>query len=125
LDSDSEISVLLAEDHALFRQGLRELLTTAGLSVIGEASDGINAVRLARELRPDVVVMDLNMPRMDGIDATSEIMKSEQPPIVLVLTVSTTNDDVLDAIAAGASGYLLKDAAAFANDRRGRRAARA
>jgi DNA-binding NarL/FixJ family response regulator len=56
--------------------------------------------------------MDLNMPRMDGIDATSEIMKSEQPPIVLVLTVSTTNDDVLDAIAAGASGYLLKDAAA-------------
>jgi DNA-binding NarL/FixJ family response regulator len=112
LDSDSEISVLLAEDHALFRQGLRELLTTAGLSVIGEASDGINAVRLARELRPDVVVMNLNMPRMDGIDATSEIMKSEQPPIVLVLTVSTTNDDVLDAIAAGASGYLLKDAAA-------------
>jgi len=57
-------------------------------------------------------VMDLNMPRMDGIDATSEIMKSEHPPIVLVLTVSTTNDDVLDAIAAGASGYLLKDAAA-------------
>jgi len=112
LDSDSEISVLLAEDHALFRQGLRELLDTAGISVIGEASDGINAVRLVRELRPNVVVMDLNMPRMDGIDATSEIMKLEQPPVVLVLTVSTTNDDVLDAIAAGAAGYLLKDAAA-------------
>ena len=110
MDSDSEITVLLAEDHALFRQGLRELLDTAGLSVIGEASDGVNAVRLARELRPDVVVMDLNMPRMDGIDATSEIMKSERPPVVLVLTVSTTNDDVLDAIAAGAAGYLLKDA---------------
>ena len=112
LGNDSEIRVLLAEDHALFRQGLRELLDAAGLSVIGEASDGTSAVRLTRELRPDVVVMDLHMPRMDGIDATSEIMKAERPPIVLVLTVSTTNDDVLDAIAAGASGYLLKDAAA-------------
>jgi DNA-binding NarL/FixJ family response regulator len=112
LGTDSEIRVLLVEDHALFRQGLRELLDTAGLSVIGEASDGVTAVRLTRELRPDVVVMDLHMPRMDGIDATSEIMKAERPPVVLVLTVSTTNDDVLDAIAAGASGYLLKDAAA-------------
>ncbi len=112
MGNDSEIRVLLAEDHALFRQGLRELLDAAGLSVIGEASDGTTAVRLARELRPDVVVMDLHMPRMDGIDATSEIMKAERPPVVLVLTVSTTNDDVLDAIAAGASGYLLKDAAA-------------
>ena len=110
MDSETEIRVLLAEDHALFRQGLRELLDDAGLSVIGEASDGVTAVRLTRELRPDVVVMDLNMPRMDGIDATSEIMKGERPPVVLVLTVSTTNDDVLDAIAAGAAGYLLKDA---------------
>ena len=112
MSADSEIRVLLAEDHALFRQGLRELLDAAGLSVIGEASDGVTAVRLTRELRPDVVVMDLNMPRMDGIDATSEIMKAEKPPVVLVLTVSTTSDDVLDAIAAGATGYLLKDAAA-------------
>ena len=112
VSTNSEIRVLLAEDHALFRQGLRELLDAAGLAVIGEASDGVNAVRLTRELRPDVVVMDLNMPRMDGIDATSEIMKVERPPVVLVLTVSTTGDDVLDAIAAGAAGYLLKDAEA-------------
>ena len=110
MSTETEIRVLLAEDHALFRQGLRELLTTAGLAVVGEASDGMTAVRLARELRPDVVVMDLHMPRMDGIDATSEIMKAERPPVVLVLTVSTTSDDVLDAIAAGAAGYLLKDA---------------
>jgi DNA-binding NarL/FixJ family response regulator len=112
VSADGDIRVLLAEDHALFRQGLRELLGAAGLAVVGEASDGVNAVRLARELRPDVVVMDLNMPRMDGIDATSEIMNGDKPPVVLVLTVSTTSDDVLDAIAAGAAGYLLKDAEA-------------
>jgi DNA-binding NarL/FixJ family response regulator len=112
VSTDSQVRVLLAEDHALFRQGLRELLDAAGLAVVGEASDGQTAVRLTRELRPDVVVMDLNMPRMDGIDATSEIMKADRPPVVLVLTVSTTGDDVLDAIAAGASGYLLKDAEA-------------
>ncbi len=112
MSSDSQIRVLLVEDHTLFRQGLRDLLDQAGIEVVAEAGDGMSAVRLAREVRPDVVVMDLHMPRMDGIDATSEIMKSDRPPVVLVLTVSTTSDDVLDAIAAGASGYLLKDASA-------------
>lgn len=112
MESGSDIRVLLAEDHALFRQGLRELLEDAGLAVAGEAADGAAAVRLARTLAPDVVVMDLHMPRMDGIEATVELMKLEEPPAVLVLTVSTTSTDVLDAIAAGAAGYLLKDAAA-------------
>jgi two-component system response regulator NreC len=108
LDSDSEISVLLAEDHALFRQGLRELLTTAGLSVIGEASDGINAVRLARELRPDVVVMDLNMPGLNGVDATKAIRDALPDTRVLILSMYSTEEHVRPAIRAGAGGYLLK-----------------
>src|SRR5688500_20351022 len=83
LDSDNDMRVLLAEDHALFRRGLRELLDAAGLSVIGEASDGVTAARLARELRPDVVVMDPNMPRMDGSDATSGDMPAGPPTAVL------------------------------------------
>lgn len=111
-NQDDDIRILLAEDHALFRQGLRELLEDAGCHVVGEAPDGGSAVRLVDAVNPDVVVMDLHMPRMDGIAATEEIMKGENPPAILVLTVSTTSTDVLDAIAAGAVGYLLKDAAA-------------
>ena len=111
--NDDGIRVLLADDHTLFRRGLRDLIEEAGdIAVVGEAPDGASAIRLAGELRPDVVIMDLHMPRVDGIDATAEVVKLDPPPAVIVLTVSTVSGDVLDAIAAGASGYMLKDAPA-------------
>jgi DNA-binding NarL/FixJ family response regulator len=110
VETDGDIRVLVADDHTAFRGNLRELLEEAGFDVIGDAPDGTNAVRLAGELEPDLVVIDLHMPRMDGIDATNAMGKLEKPPIVLVLTASNDSDDVIDAIAAGAAGYLLKDA---------------
>lgn len=110
MTTDEHIRVLLADDHTLFRRGLAELIEVAGdIEVVGEAPDGASAVRLARELQPDVVVMDLHMPLVDGIDATARVMERDPAPAVIVLTVSTASDDVLDAIAAGAAGYLLKD----------------
>jgi DNA-binding NarL/FixJ family response regulator len=104
------VTVLLVDDHALFRRGLRELLGEHGFSVVGEASNGASGVRLAAELRPDVVLMDLDMPGMDGQRATRAIVELELPCRVLVLTISVANEDLLAAITAGAAGYLLKDA---------------
>jgi two-component system nitrate/nitrite response regulator NarL len=103
-------TVLVVDDHALFRRGLRELLTAHGFAVVGEASNGIAAVRLAAELRPDVVVMDLEMPGMDGRAATEAIVGADLPSRVLILTISVSDADVLTSITAGACGYLLKDA---------------
>jgi DNA-binding NarL/FixJ family response regulator len=101
--------VLLVDDHDLFRTGLRNLLADQGVDVVGEAQTGAEALGLVRDLAPDVVVMDLNMPGMSGVEATRQINVLAPLTRVLVLTISDQDADVMDAILAGASGYLLKD----------------
>src|SRR5256885_7660686 len=109
-ESQDELRVLLVDDHELFRTGLRSLLEEqGGLQVLGEAANGAEAVRLVRELAPDVVVMDLNMPSMSGVEATRHITALSPLTKVIVLTISEEDADVLDAIVAGACGYMLKD----------------
>jgi DNA-binding NarL/FixJ family response regulator len=104
------LRVLLVDDHDLFRTGLRNLLEEQGVDVVGEASAGDEALRFVRELAPDVVVMDLNMPGMNGVEATKRITSLAPLTRVVVLTISDQDADVMDAIFAGACGYLLKDA---------------
>jgi DNA-binding NarL/FixJ family response regulator len=108
--SAQSVRVLLVDDHDLFRTGLRNLLEERGVEIAGEAGRGADAVRLVRELAPDVVVMDLHMPGMTGIEAIRQIHGFAPLTRVLVLTISDQDDDVLHAILAGACGYLLKDA---------------
>jgi DNA-binding NarL/FixJ family response regulator len=103
------LRVLLVDDHDLFRTGLRNLLEEQGIDVVGEAPAGAQAVQLVSELAPDVVVMDLNMPGMNGVEATRRIAGIAPLTRVVVLTISDLDDDVMDAIFAGACGYLLKD----------------
>ena len=103
------LRVMLVDDHDLFRTGLRNLLEEEGVHIVAEAPDGNTALQLVRELAPDVVVMDLNMPGMNGIEATREITRVAPLTRVLVLTISDQDVDVLDAIVAGACGYLMKD----------------
>ena len=105
------IRVLLADDQRLVRSGFRMILRAdPELEVVGEAGDGVEAVALARELRPDVVLMDVRMPRVDGIEATRQITAMSEPPRVLVLTTFDLDEYVYAALRAGASGFLLKDA---------------
>src|SRR5215211_5622897 len=107
----AEIRVILVDDHDFFRGGLRELLTEhGGVEVVAEASDGAECIELVHRHRPDVVVMDLNMPRMSGVEATERLTASSAAARVLVLTISADDRSVIDAIKAGASGYMLKDA---------------
>jgi len=103
------LRVLLVDDHDLFRTGLRNLLEEQGVQVVGEAASGSDALRIVREIAPDVVVMDLNMPGMSGVEATREIAAIAPLTRVVVLTISDQDDDVMDAIVAGACGYLVKD----------------
>jgi DNA-binding NarL/FixJ family response regulator len=104
------IRVALADDQTLVRSGFRMMLDQHDdIEVCGEAGNGLEAVRLAREEAPDVVLMDIRMPVLDGIAATREIAGMPQPPRVLVLTTFDVDDYVVDALRAGASGYLLKD----------------
>jgi DNA-binding NarL/FixJ family response regulator len=103
------LRVMLVDDHDLFRTGLRNLLEEQGVQIVAEASDGSTALSLVLELAPDVVVMDLNMPGMNGIEATREIARLAPLTRVVVLTISDQDGDVMDAILAGACGYLLKD----------------
>ena len=101
--------ILIADDHALFRDGLRSLLMAEGHEVAGEAKNGREAVTLARELKPDLVLMDLQMPELNGIDAT-KLLTSELPDIkVVILTASEEDAKLFDAIKSGAQGYLLKN----------------
>jgi DNA-binding NarL/FixJ family response regulator len=104
-----ELRVLLVDDHDLFRTGLRSLLEDQGLQVVGEAENGSAALRLASELAPDVIIMDLKMPGLTGVETTRQISGMAPLTRVVVLTISADDDDVMNAVMAGACGYLLKD----------------
>jgi two-component system, NarL family, response regulator DegU len=103
------IRVLLADDHRMLREGLRRSLVDEGFEVVGEADNGKEAVELVAQLAPDVVLMDVSMPEMDGVEATRQIRSSDSPSRVLMLTMHADKDVLADAIRAGATGYLVKD----------------
>lgn len=103
-------TILLVDDHHIFREGLRALIDKCdAATVIGEAGDGVEAVRLSGELKPDLVIMDLTMPGMNGIDATREIIKKCPDTRVLALSMESDRFFVVEVLKAGAAGYLLKD----------------
>jgi DNA-binding NarL/FixJ family response regulator len=104
------IRVLVADDHALFRQALKSVLEgEEGLELVGEAGEGEEAVRMATELVPDVILMDVHMPKLEGIEAARKINAELPTTKIVMLTVSDEQEDLFEAIKAGASGYLLKE----------------
>lgn len=105
-------TILLADDHAVVRQGLRALLEREGFPVVGEAGDGSEAVRLAETLRPDVAVLDLSMPQLNGVEATRQILKASPKTRTVLLTMHAEEQYVLPALQAGIAGYVLKTRAA-------------
>jgi DNA-binding NarL/FixJ family response regulator len=109
--TNEQITVLLADDHSLVRRGFRRILEDEeSMKVVGEASNGVEAIRLTQELQPNVVVMDLSMPELDGVQATKEIVKHVPSTQVLVLSMHADDNYVRNALDAGAKGYLLKSA---------------
>jgi DNA-binding NarL/FixJ family response regulator len=102
--------VLLADDHSIVRRGLRGLIEAAGLTVVGEAGDGLEAVRLCEEQQPDMLILDIGMPKLNGIEVAARAQKLEHPPGVIILSVHADESYIIRALAAGARAYLLKSA---------------
>ena len=110
MSANERIRVMIVDDHSIVRVGLKQVLEQSGeCEVVGEAADGEEAVRVAADVSPDVVVMDVIMPKKDGVEACREIMESAPETRVLMLTASTEEDAVVEAVAAGATGYLQKE----------------
>ena len=108
------LRVLLADDHSIVRRGLRGLLEAAGLTVVAEASDGLEAMRLCEEHHPDLLILDIGMPKLSGIEVAARAQKMERPPGVIILSVHGDESYIMRALAAGARAYLLEE-----RDRRG------
>ena len=105
------LRVLLADDHGIVRRGLRSLLESQpGIEVVGEASDGLEALKACTDSNPDILILDIAMPRMNGIDVAARVQKLDNPPAVIVLSMHTDESYIIRALAAGARGYLLKEA---------------
>ncbi len=106
--TEPSIRVVLVEDHDFYRQGLKEMLRGEGIQVVGDTASGEDGVKLAQRVKPDVVLMDLNLPGISGAEATERIQEADPDVRVVMLTVSVESEDVLDALLAGAAGYLVK-----------------
>ena len=102
--------VLLADDHGIVRRGLRSLLEETGHSVVAEAADGLEAVRLCEEHLPDLLILDIGMPKLSGIEVAARALKLDRPPAVIILSMHADESYIIRALAAGARAYLLKDA---------------
>ena len=110
MSSGARIRVMIVDDHSILRIGLKQVLEQSGeYEVVGQAADGEEAVKVAADVSPDVVVMDVMMPKKDGVEACREIMESAPETRVVMLTASTEDDAVVEAVAAGATGYLQKE----------------
>lgn len=105
-----KIKILLADDHGLFREGLRSLLEDQDdIEIVGEAVDGLEATKLVPKLNPDIILMDINMPVIDGVEATRQILGTNSPVNIIILTMYPQDEYVFEALKAGAKSYLLKD----------------